>query len=87
MCDKCNNVKLLNYVQRLIIEKHIDNHKWFNGIEDKTEAIIDFINRFAWIEKEVFCMLCPLNDENLNDIQVAGLDSQSLEGLDSKLIF
>lgn len=51
----CRNLSALSAIQRDIIEKHIEKHKWYNGIENKEEAIQDFIDKFAWIIREMYC--------------------------------
>jgi hypothetical protein len=43
-----------------IIENHIDEHKWFNHIEDRNLAIEDFIVKYGWIMREYYCnYICP----------------------------
>ena len=56
MKQSCNELKEFLDVERRIILKHIDSHKWFNGIADKNAAIIDFINKYAWLIRETYCM-------------------------------
>lgn len=47
-------VELLN-IEKKVIERHIDEHKWLNHIKDSTEGMIDFIEKFGWIMKEMYC--------------------------------
>lgn len=51
----CKNLKNFLNIQMEIIEKHIDEHKWFTHIEDKNAALIDFANKFAWTWRELYC--------------------------------
>lgn len=60
---KCIRLKDFLDYEVSLIEKHIDKHKWFNHIEDKDEAIADFINKYAWIIKESYCINCTKNSE------------------------
>ena len=53
--EYCNNLKEFLKLEKHVIEKNIDYHKWCNGIEDKEEAVYDFITKYAWIMREVFC--------------------------------
>ena len=56
----CIHLRELLSGQRVIISRHIDRHKWFNHIEDKEEAIGDFIGRYGWIMREMYCdSACP----------------------------
>ena len=38
-----------------VISKHIANHKWFNHISDEDEGIIDFIQKYGWLMREMYC--------------------------------
>lgn len=51
----CAELEKLLESERDIIEKHIDEHKWFRHIADKNEAVMDFINEYGWIMKEMYC--------------------------------
>jgi hypothetical protein len=55
MCKYCNHVKDIVDIERDVIVEHIDKHKWCNQIEDDNDAIIDFVHKFAWLMREVFC--------------------------------
>lgn len=58
-----NLVKLLD-VEKKIIQRHIKKHKWMNHIEDVTEGTIDFINKFGWVMKEIYCeAVCDRKDD------------------------
>ena len=59
--DKCcKHIREILDVERKIIIKHIEKHKWFNHFEFEHDAITDFVNKYAWLMREVFCgALCP----------------------------
>jgi hypothetical protein len=46
---------ILDLAREEIIRKHLDEHKWFQHIEDPEEAIKDFIAKFGWIVQELIC--------------------------------
>jgi hypothetical protein len=47
-----------------LIERHIDKHKWFQHIDNKDEAIADFITKYGWIMRECYCKYkCPYSEE------------------------
>ncbi len=60
MHEECTRMRDLLVVQKQIIERHIDEHKWFQHIPEKDEAISDFLQKFGWIMRELICgYICP----------------------------
>lgn len=55
MPDSCTHLRELNQAQTTIIKRHIDEHKWFAHIADEEEGKLDFILKFGWAMREVFC--------------------------------
>jgi len=55
MPDHCTHLSELAKVQREIISRHIERHKWFSHIIDRQEAAEDFIEKFGWIMRELYC--------------------------------
>lgn len=55
MFNECKRIKEILDAQREIIERHVDNHKWFMQIEDRDEAIRDFIEKYGFIMREFYC--------------------------------
>ena len=56
----CVHLREILLEQREIITRHIDRHKWFNHIEDRQEATLDFIEKYGWIMREIYCdSACP----------------------------
>lgn len=51
----CKNLKDFLTLEKHIIEKHIDYHKWCNHISDENSAVCDFIEKYGWIIREVYC--------------------------------
>lgn len=54
----CNKLSELLQVESNVIKRHLSEHAWCNHIPDPSAAIIDFINRFGWVMKEMFCEMC-----------------------------
>ena len=38
-----------------LIEPHVDDHKWFMQINDRDEAVRDFIEKYGFIMREFYC--------------------------------
>jgi hypothetical protein len=55
MPDRCTHLRDLNAAQIVVIRRHIDEHKWFQHIADEEDAKLDFIEKFRWIMREVYC--------------------------------
>lgn len=53
----CHCIHLADFlrVERAIIEKHIDMHKWCREIPDVNEGVADFIDEFGWLMREMYC--------------------------------
>lgn len=62
-CEKCEHLKEFMKCQMEVIQRHIDEHKWLNQIPDPNIAVSDFIKRYGWIMREMYCMYsCPDKD-------------------------
>jgi hypothetical protein len=60
---KCVKLDVLMQCQRDIIERHIDQHKWFKHIPDKEAGVSDFIKQYAWLMRDLFCnYICDSKD-------------------------
>ena len=55
MLNECKRIKDVLDAQIDIIERHVDQHKWFQHIEDRNEAIRDFIEKYGFIMREFYC--------------------------------
>lgn len=53
MIHKCESDEELTEMELGIIKRHIRDHKWFNGIVTYSEAIADFLGKYAWVIKEL----------------------------------
>lgn len=58
----CHNLKQLLEAEKRILERHIDEHKFFRGIPTRDEGIQDFVKNYAEIIRESFCSACRDND-------------------------
>lgn len=55
MQEMCTHLKDLVSAELSIIERNIDKHKWLRHIEDKNEAVADFIEKYIWVVREMYC--------------------------------
>ncbi|MGD9161395.1 MAG: hypothetical protein PVG39_23475 [Desulfobacteraceae bacterium] len=55
MQSECSRLKEILEAQIDIIERHVDDHKWFLQIEDRNEAVRDFIEKYGFIMREFYC--------------------------------
>lgn len=55
MIDSCLKVSDLLKIEKNIIEKNINRHKWFKHMTDRNIAMIDFIKTFGGILKQMYC--------------------------------
>lgn len=61
--EECKHLESLLIEQEHIIRRHIDQHKWYKMIADKNRAVEDFIEKYAWVMREMYCDLCPDSKE------------------------
>ena len=55
MGNGCEKLQDILQIQLEIIERHIDKHKWFRGIKNEDEAVLDFIGKYGFIMREFYC--------------------------------
>lgn len=55
MTRQCVHLVEFLRVERGIIQKHIDQHKWCRKIPDYNEGVADFIDEFGWLMREMYC--------------------------------
>jgi len=56
----CTHLREFLDSQIIVIETHIDRHKWFNHINDRDLAIADFITKYGWLMRDYYCnYICP----------------------------
>jgi len=53
--ENCCHLKDILKVERSLILKHVANHRWYNQFNNDQETIVDFIHKYAWLMREVFC--------------------------------
>ncbi|MBN1426276.1 hypothetical protein JXA88_17130 [Candidatus Fermentibacteria bacterium] len=69
----CKHLRELLESQREIILRHVDRHKWFRHIENREEAILDFVEKFGWIMREFHCtMICTDRSECGEPVRLTG---------------
>jgi len=61
--ENCRHLDELLKEQTKVIVRHIDKHKWYKGIDNKDKAVEDFVDKYAFIMREMYCDLCPENNE------------------------
>lgn len=73
----CNNCPNLMRFQTKIINRHIDEHKFFNRIDKTDDAVRDFVEKYGWLMREVFCQyICPNLEKCDVDIETLCFDSK-----------
>ena len=56
----CTHMRDFMFSQYKIVGRHIDKHKYYQGIAKKDEAIQDFIDKYGWLMREMYCAnACP----------------------------
>jgi len=55
MIDRCENLAKLLEEQELVIRRHISKHKYYAHKENMEEAIQDFIDKYGWLMREMYC--------------------------------
>ena len=63
MKNQCERLIKFNIIQAHILTRHIDEHKWFIHCDNENEAMIDFIQKFGFAMREVFCECCPCHGD------------------------
>lgn len=57
---ECRHLSKLLKAEIKIMRDHISEHKWFNHIEDENKGMIDFIEKYGWLMREMYCgFACP----------------------------
>ena len=61
--ERCEYIQEILLIERDIIEQHSPAHQRYNGIQDEYDALVDFVSKYAWIMREVFCgVMCSHRD-------------------------
>lgn len=55
MFSDCKHLQEILDAQKDIIERHVDQHKWFQQIEKREEAVRDFVEKYGFIMREFYC--------------------------------
>ena len=65
MKDHCDHLDDVLEAETELIQRHIDEHEWYMGQKlhrevTENEAIVDFVDKYAWIMREFYCgYVCP----------------------------
>jgi hypothetical protein len=56
----CRRLKDLLDAEIPVIEKHLETHKWLRQIPDTSQGMIDFIEQYGWLMRDMYChSACP----------------------------
>ena len=55
MFNECRHLQDILASQIELIERHVDQHKWFQGIENRDQAVRDFVDKYGFIMREFYC--------------------------------
>lgn len=56
----CKQLKKLLTAETKVIKEHLAEHKWFQHIPDENSGVIDFVEKYGWIMREMYCgYACP----------------------------
>ncbi len=53
--NSCIHLDDLLRAEKKVISRHIDEHKHFQHMENENEAVMDFIEKYDWIMRELYC--------------------------------
>lgn len=58
--DSCQHLDDLVKLEKKVIDRHLEEHMYYNGIESKNEAVVDFNDKYGWLMREIYCgEICP----------------------------
>jgi hypothetical protein len=64
MAEQCIHLTELLQCEIEIMERHLARHKWFNSIPNESEGIADFVEKYGWLMRELYCgYACPDRDK------------------------
>lgn len=55
MDDTCEHLEEFLKCEMALINRHIQDHKYFQRIPDLQDGIRDFIEKYGWIMREFYC--------------------------------
>jgi hypothetical protein len=63
MQGQCKHLREFLDCEVPVIKRHLSRHKWFNAIVNEQDGIADFINKYGWLIRELYCEYgCPAKD-------------------------
>ncbi|MBW3020878.1 hypothetical protein KY334_06285 [Candidatus Woesearchaeota archaeon] len=52
---QCKHVQQLLKAEKTVIVRHLKQHKYFQHIADDNAAVSDFIEKYGWLMREMYC--------------------------------
>ena len=60
----CQHLSEFMKTQMVVIDKHLDEHKYLRNMSDRQEALSSFINDYGWLIRELYCTrICEKRSE------------------------
>jgi len=53
--NDCKHLKKLLVAETKVIKDHLAEHKWFQHIPDENRGVADFVEKYGWIMREMYC--------------------------------
>jgi hypothetical protein len=79
MLEKCECLDALLNCEVDIIKRHLANHKWYNAIPGEAEGIADFIKKYGWLMRDLYCgYTCPSRGICALGIQVGATSPEAV---------
>ena len=67
---KCTELKDFLDKEIELFKLNLPLHKFYNGIEDDTEAQLDFVKKYAGIIRQMYCYWVCKNKEDCESIEI-----------------
>ena len=65
--EECTHLDDLLRAESKIMKNNLENHKLVHHIDNDNDAYTDFIEKYAWLMKEMYCRY-SCEDRNICDI-------------------
>ena len=80
--SECKQLITFLTAEKRIIMKHLSDHKWFQHISDENLGVMDFIDKYGWIMREMYCGFACKNRFSCKIAQRFELDNAEPEKTD-----
>ena len=62
--QNCKHLKEFVGIEKDVILRHIQNHKWYREIGDYNEGVADFIECYGWLMRDMYCTaICEYRED------------------------